>query len=379
MDSAVRPSDDGRAWLEIDLDAIAYNAARIRSLLPGGCELMAVVKADAYGHGAVRVAERLRREGVSTFAVASVVEGIQLRDNGIDGEILVLGYTHPKDAGFLHTHDLTQLVVDGEHAKALNAAGHKLRVHIAVDTGMHRLGVEPSNFEEIENIYACKNLAVEGVATHLASSDSLDSGDVEFTKRQLESFFSVVDTLKGKGYSVGNLHVHASYGVFNYPDTKCGYLRAGIALYGVMSGDAATVIAPELRPVLSLRAVIAQTRWIDAGESVSYGRIFTAGKRIKTATVCAGYGDGVPRNLSGHGFMCIVNGHKVPIIGRICMDMFVIDVTEADRVAAGDVVTLIGRDGDEEVRCEDFAAAAGTITNEILCRLGSRLPRVYVN
>jgi len=372
-----RPYERGRAWVEIDLDALSFNAASLRSLLPDGCELMAVVKADAYGHGAEAVARRLEADGVGVFAVATVSEGIRLRESGIAGEILVLGYTHPADAAFLHNRRLSQLVVDGAHARALDECGHKLRVHIALDTGMHRLGIEPSNLEEIKSVFACKNLAVEGLATHTAAADSLDKGDVEFTDLQFRSFLDAADELRGLGYDIGRLHAQPSHGVLNFPEAKFDYARVGIALYGVMTSNDETVIKPSLRPVLALRAIVAQVRRIGTGESVSYGRTYTTDKPIMLATVDIGYADGVPRQMSGGGGMCIVNGQKAPIVGRICMDMLMLDVTGVGPVAAGDIVTLIGRDGDEEVRCEDFAAASGTITNDILSRLGRRLPRLY--
>jgi len=374
-----RPSGCARAWVEIDLSALANNVADLRAQLPAGCELMAVVKADAYGHGADRVAARLRDEGVDSFNVATVDEGVRLRESGLAGEILVLGYTHPDCAEFLSTYRLAQLVVDGEYAKSLDAAGFKIDVHIAVDTGMHRLGIEPSHFNEIEEIFSSKNLKVEGVATHLASSDSLTEDDLIFTSKQMEEFKAVVDALKSRGHDVGKLHAQASYGIYNHPEISCDYARAGIALYGVMSYDGETKIKPALRPVLSLKALVAQVREIGAGEGVSYNRTFTADKPMKLATVSVGYADGVPRQMSGKGAACLINGRKVPVIGLICMDMLIIDVTEAGCVSAGDIVTLIGRDGDEEIRCEEVAAASGTITNDILCRLGSRLPRVYLD
>jgi serine/alanine racemase len=242
---------------------------------------------------------------------------------------------------------------------------------------MHRLGIDVSSDAEIESVYSCKNLTVEGVATHLASSDSLDAGDVEFTKAQMRRFQAAINILKGKGYDVGRLHTQASYGVCNYPGIKCGYARVGISLYGVMSHDGDTKIKPALRPVMSLRALIAQVRWIGAGEGVSYGRTFTTGKPMKLATVCIGYADGVPRQMSGNGGVCIVRGRKAPIIGLICMDMLMVDVTGIDDVVAGDIATLIGKDGGEEIRCEDVAAASGTISNDIVSRIGGRLPKVY--
>jgi len=371
------PSGRGRAWVEIDLDALAYNVAELRSRLPAGCELMAVVKANAYGHGADKVAKRLWDEGVRAYAVATVSEGVYLRKHGLDGQILVMGYTHPGDAGFLNNFRLSQLVVSASYAKVLDEAGYEVNVHIAVDTGMHRQGIQSADLAEIESVYACKNLNVEGVATHLASSDSLVEEDLRFTEAQIERFRAVVDYLKAKGYNVGKIHSQASYGVYNYPDVQCDYARAGIAMYGVMSHGEITRIKPDLRPVLSLKALIGQVRWIGAGESVSYGRIYTTEKPIRLATVSIGYADGVPRHMSGSDGLCIIHGRKVPIVGRICMDMLMIDVTEVDAVEAGDTVTLIGNDGGAEIRCEDVAEASQTITNDILCRLGNRLPRVY--
>jgi len=377
MDKNSKPSDHGRAWAEIDLDALAFNAAQLRALLPDGCKLMAVVKTDAYGHGLERIAMRLRREGLDCFAVATVGEGIRLRECGVDGEILVLGYTHPDDAGLLSAFDLTQLVADGAHAGALDKANYQINVQIAIDTGMHRLGIEPENFTEIESVYACRNLHVSGVATHLATSDSLEPEDIEFTNEQIDRFSAVTDKLKSKGYDVGVKHAQASYGLSNHCGLKYDFVRVGIMLYGVMSNDDQTLIKPALRPVLSLKAVVAQVRWIGAGQTVSYGRSFTTGKAMRLATVCIGYADGIPRQMSGKGGMCIIRGRRVPIVGRICMDFLMVDVTDVDSVQAGDIATLIGEDGAEVIRCEELAAASGTVTNDILCRLGSRVGRLY--
>jgi len=371
-----KPLDKGRAWIELDLDALALNIADIRSKSPENVDIMAVVKANAYGHGVEPVAERLVKEGISVFAVATVTEGAQLRQFVPDGDILILGCTHPQDAGVLNKNGLIQLVADENHAKALNDTGYKVRVHIAVDTGMHRLGIEPAELTKIEGIYSLGNLIVEGVATHLAAPDSLTESDIEFTNKQMEMYFSVIDTLKNKGYNVGKLHAHSSYGIYNYPEPGCDYVRPGVMMYGAQSVNDETKIKPCLHPVLSLKAVIAQVRWIKAGESISYGRSFVAKNDIKLATVCIGYADGIPRQMSGKNGKGIVNGKKVPIIGKICMDMLMLDVTDIENVKAGDIVTLIGKDGDEIIRCEDIAEAAGTITNDILSGLSSRLPRI---
>ena len=367
-----------RAWAEVDLDALAYNASQLRSALPGGCGLMAIMKADAYGHGAEASAKRLRREGVGAFAVATAHEGAGLRDAGVEGDILVLGYTHPEEAALLNGRSLAQLVADGAHAKALDDAGYKLEVHIAVDTGMHRLGFDYTDVDGMERVYNYNNLAVRGVATHFAVSDSLLDSDVAFTKLQIERYNSVLESLRLRGRDVGARHAQASSGILNYPGMECDYARAGIALYGVKALHAGTVTDLPLRPVLSLRARIAQVRRIGAGESVSYGRAFYAENPIRLATVNIGYADGVPRQMSGNGGVCLVRGERVPIAGRICMDMLMLDVTGVDTAEPGDIVTLIGLDGGEEIRCEDVARSSGTITNDILCRLGKRLPRVYI-
>jgi len=372
-----KPLERGRAWVEIDLDALAFNLADIRSNIPESCEIMAVVKADAYGHGFEKVAERMVIEGINAFAVATVIEGIQLRKCVPDGEILVLGYTHPEDTRWLSEYKLTQLMIDKDYAKALNEKNHKLDVHIAIDTGMHRLGIEISNLEDIEYIFNCENLTVTGTATHLSSPDGSDQSDIDFTNSQMEKFYKIVNILKEKGYNTGKLHAQSSYAIYNYPDIKCDYVRPGIMLYGVQSIFDETKIKADLRPVLSLRALVAQVRWIEAGESVSYGRIFKTGKPTKIATINAGYADGIPRQMSGKSVNFLINGKKAPVIGRICMDMIILDVTNIDNVQAGDIATIIGKDGSEEIRCEEIALASGTITNDILSGLSTRLPRIY--
>jgi len=371
-----KPFERGRAWIEIDTDALAHNIADICSKSPESNEIMAVVKANAYGHGVGAIAGRLVKEGIKAFAVATIAEGVQLRQYVPDGDILVMGYTHPLDAQLLVKNNMIQLVADGAHAKTLHDTGHRIRVHIAIDTGMHRLGIEPSDFSITESIFGLNNLIVEGVATHLASPDSLTENDIDFSKTQMEKFFTLVKKLNDKGYDTGKLHVHSSYGIYNHPESKCHYTRPGIMMYGVRSQNDETQIKSDLHPVLSLRAVIAQVRWIKAGESVSYGRSYTAGGDTKLATVGIGYADGIPRQMSGKNGKAIVHGKKVPVIGRICMDMLMLDVTDVNNVKAGDVATFIGRDGNEEIRCEDVAETAGTITNDVLSGLSGRLPRI---
>jgi len=375
---ADKPQDRGRAWIELDLSALDHNLADIKNNISENCEIMAVVKANAYGHGVEHISLHLTKAGIKTFAVATVSEGVQLRTFAPEAEILILGCTHPDDAAFLQKMNMTQLVPDAAYAKALDKTKHKLNIHIAIDTGMHRLGIEPSDYNEIEKVYNCENLNVTGIATHLASPDSMDQNEIDFTNNQLELFNNLIKKLKSNGHTVGKLHTQSSYGIYNYPELISDYARPGIMLYGVQSQNDITKVKTNLHPVLSLKAIIAQVRWIEAGESVSYSRTYTAEKRMKIATVCIGYADGVPRHASGNGANAIVNGIKVPVIGKICMDMLILDITEANNTEPGDIATFIGKDGKEEIKCEDLAEKAGTITNDILSGLSDRLPRICI-
>lgn len=362
-----------RAWIETDLGAIVKNARALQALLPSGCRLMAVVKDNGYGHGDIAVAKALAADGVGAFAVATVSEGIRLRNEGIRGEILVLGYTRPACAEALSRYNLTQTVMDAGYARALSRTKAVIKVHIKLDTGMHRLGFDWKNLAAIEAVYKDKNLKAEGIYSHLSASDSLSDEDTDFTRKQIERFFQAVNRLKGRGIKPGALHIQASYGIMNYPGLPCDFARAGIALYGVFSDRRAVRSFPELSPALALRAGIAQIRHIQAGESIGYGRAYISERPMTAAVVTIGYGDGVPRGISGKGAWVLVHGQKAPVIGRICMDQMLIDVSNIKNVRAGDTATLIGRDGKEEIRCEDMAGWADTITNEILSRLSGRL------
>jgi serine/alanine racemase len=370
-----------RAWVEVDLKALSHNVQVLTNSLPAGCELMAVVKTNAYGIGAKVIAAHLWDQGVKSFAVSSVFEGIQLRNIGFEGEILILGHTHPNDVKYLSEYDLKQLVLDEVFAAALNGTGHRIGVHIGIDTGMSRLGINHANIAQIEHIYSFENLTVEGISSHLSVSDSFIPDDIEFTKTQISNFACTIEALKNKNYDVGKCNILSSFGVINYPDAAFDLVRVGIAMYGLVDSDERDKIknALPVKPVVSLRANVVSVRYIEAGDSVSYGRIFKAEKPTKVATISIGYADGIPRCISGKSAFCIIRGQRVPIIGRICMDWLMVDVTDIEHVAQGDTATLIGKDGDEEIHCEDFAETCGTITNEILCGISKRLPRIYIS
>lgn len=366
-----------RAWIEINLEALKHNAKELQDTLWESCELMAVVKANAYGHGDIIVARTLNETGIQAFAVATLTEGIHLRKNGIRGEILILGYTPPRDINNLVRYKLTQTVIGYDYARSLNQMGRQVKVHIKVDTGMHRLGIESSAIAEIEEIFAYKNLKIEGMFTHLCVADSLKEEDVRFTRVQLERFTQTVTVLKEKGYSTGKLHVQSSYGILNYPNLSYDYARTGIALYGILSSTEMTQKYADLQPVLSIKARVVMVRKIEAHESVSYGRLFTANSNRRIATISIGYADGIPRNLFEGNASVLLHGKKAPIIGRICMDQLVVDVSEIKEVEPDDIATILGKDGEQVIRCEEFAQKCKTISNEILSRLSNRLEHVF--
>jgi len=368
-----------RAWVEIDLDNLRHNLRVLRGALPDGCEIMAVVKAEAYGHGGIEISRCLNRLGVRAFAAATIDEGILLRRKGIKGEILILGYTASSRASELRRFRLSQTVADAGHAEELNRCGRPLSVQVKVNTGMSRLGEDFDRVPEIASVFRYRNLRVTGIFTHLCASDSRDPEDIAFTNRQIQNFCGLMERLKAEGIRLPKIHIQSSYGLLNYPELRCGYARIGIALYGVLSRPGEqTRLSLDLRPVLALKSRVSLVRTVRAGESVGYGREFTALKDSKIAVVSIGFADGVPRSLSlGRGSV-LIKGCRAPIAGRVCMDQLMADVTELPDVKRGDIVTLIGRNGSEDIRAERMAEDAGTIANELLSRLGSRLKRVFI-
>lgn len=368
-----------RAWMEVNLDNLQHNAAVLEEAMPRGCSLMAVVKAEAYGHGSFVISTCLDRMGVRAYAVASIEEGIRLRKYGIRGEILILGYTAPERAKELCKYDLSQTAVSFEHADRLNRQGVPVRVHIKIDTGMHRLGFDPDDLASVLKIFRAKNLRVEGIYTHLGVSDSHLSEDAAFTKGQIEKFYGVLSGLARKGIKLPKIHIQSSYGFWNYPELQCNYVRAGVALYGVLSSSDDEISRPlDLRPVLSLKSRVVLIRKVKQGDCVGYGRAFTAGRDSVIAILSIGYADGLPRSLSCGRGEVLIRGRRAPVAGRICMDQLAVDVTDIPDVSVGDAATLIGRDGKEELAAPAVADRSGSITNELLSRMGTRLGSVVV-
>lgn len=370
----VRPGTE-RAWIELDLEALEHNVRFLRSRLPEGCRLMPAVKADAYGHGADIIAKNLNRLGIQDFCVACLSEGIRLRKSGVTGQILILGYTHPSQFPLLRRYRLTQTIVDYGYARKLQESGVKCHVHIAVDTGMHRLGIRCEALEEIASVYKMKNLCVDGIFTHLSACDSPAPECRAFTENQLHAFYGVIDALRAEGCPCRGLHILSSYGILNYPQGAGDYARPGILLYGVPETENQE-LAALLRPVLSLKARIASVRTLQPGESAGYGLDYTVLQETKLAVLAVGYADGLPRELSFGKGNVLINGRKAPIVGRVCMDQTLADVTGIPEISSGDAAVLIGVSGSLKISAEDLAGQCNTITNEILSRLGSRLEKI---
>lgn len=367
-----------RAWAEINMSNLCHNVKVIQEATPDGCRIMAVVKANAYGHGDVPISVELNRNGINAFAVATIDEGVRLRKKGIKGEILILGYTPVARTAELLHYNLSQTIVDVEHAEELNGFGKPIKVHIKVDTGMNRLGENYQHVSEIASMFEYKNLKVTGIFTHLCVSDSIKEKEIVFTNQQIQRFYELLAGLKERHIQIPKIHIQSSYGVLNYPELQCDYARVGIALYGVLSTPEANIkYSLNLQPVLTLKSKVALVRTITVGESIGYSRSFIAQEKMKIAVVSIGYADGVPRNLSMESGHVLIGEKCVPIIGRICMDQLITDITNIPNVKRGDIVTLIGKDGVEEITAEQVAANTGTITNELLSRLSTRLGRIY--
>ncbi len=373
-------ADTDRAYLEIDLNNLEHNVKVLKRAMPPKCKLMAVVKAEAYGHGIYEIATHLGKLGVIAFAVATIDEGIKLRQYGVSGEILILGYTAPARAKELRKYDLTQTLIDYEYSLLLNKQGYAVMTHIKVDTGMHRLGFDAKDIENISAVFSMKHIKVSGIYTHLCAADSVDEKDIFFTNVQIESFYNLLNQLKEKGITIPKIHIQSSYGLLNYPELKCDYVRTGVSLYGVLSSpNDRTKLQLDLRPVLSLKSRVILLREIKKGDSVGYSRSFVSNRDSLIAVLPVGYADGYPRNLSCGKSYVLINGHQAPIVGKICMDQLAVDVTDIPDIKVGITATLIGKDDDEEISAPTIADNSESITNELLSRMGSRLKIITVN
>lgn len=372
-----------RAWLEIDLDKLSRNIAEIRSHLKGGCDIIAVVKANGYGQGAAAMARYLgSHEGIRRFAVASFTEAVELREAGIVGDILILSSTETSLAARLIKHDLTQTVFSPDYAADLSRcalkAGGVIKVHVKLDTGMTRIGFDcrtEGDMAKAAAVYRLPGLRVLGSFSHFASADDSKDGAESYTLEQLERFSSVLERLEQLGCKTGLRHICNTGGMQKYPRAHFDLVRCGAAMSGY--NTACDADNWRLEPISSLKAAVISLRDIPAGTAVSYGRNFCAARPTRVATLSIGYADGYPRALSGKGRV-MLHGRWAPQIGNVCMDQMMVDVTDIPDICVGDAAVIIGRDGQLSQTADDLGEQSGSCMHEILSRLSPRLQRIYL-
>lgn len=370
-----------RSWVEIDLDVFKNNLKIIRSHIGKDVKMLAVIKADAYGHGAIPLAKVCAENEVDHLAVACVSEGIELRNAGIDLPVLILSYIDDFDIDEVIKYNLIPAVYDLEFTEKLNDRlvylDKQLKVHIKLDTGMTRLGFNASDVDktvdDIMYINNLSNIEVEGIFTHYADSDNLV---MEYCDLQFERYMKIVNALSSRGINIPIKHTCNSAGTITHDNKYLDMVRCGIMLYGYYPEEHLKSQLPGIKPFLSWKAKISQVREVLCDTSVSYGRTKNVGKGTKLAVISVGYADGYPRRLSNN-FYVLINGRKAQLVGRVCMDQIIVDVTDIPDVKKGDTVTLLGTELNNSVTADDFANTLGTISYEILCNIGKRVPRIY--
>lgn len=367
-----------RVYADVNLDAIVRNVENLMALTKENTGALAVVKADGYGHGDVAVSKAVY-DKVTGYAVATLDEAVNLRENGIDKPILVLGYVDPDEFEILVKNQVDATVFDVETAKQLSEAAEKLDMtaycHIKVDTGMRRIGLEPDSTGKnvVKQIQKMNRLEARGIFTHFAASDETDKTSAE---HQLKLFTTFLSELEKEGITFAYKHCSNSAAIIDMPQANMDMVRLGIAMYGMYPSEEVHHENVVLAPALELKSHVTMVKEIPAGERVSYGGTFVTERTTKLATVSVGYGDGYPRALSSKGYV-LIKGRRAPIVGRVCMDQMMVDVTDIEGVTRADVVTLIGKDGGECITVEEISGLAGTFNYEFVCDLGKRIPRNY--
>lgn len=375
-----------RTWAEISLNAIEHNYNVIRNKVADDTKVCCVIKADGYGHGAVELSQVYEKLGADFFAVSNIDEGIEIRKSGSKLPIVILGYTPVSEAENLAEYDISQAVFSLEYAKELSEKCVEedciCKMHIKVDSGMSRIGFMCQEFprdeysiEEICEACCLPNLEVEGLFTHFCVSDE-DAEGREFTNKQYENFIHVRDSLKKRGVDISVVHCSNSGAIEDYPETCCDMVRAGIILYG-LAPSSKLADRLDLVPAMTLKTVVAFVKEVQKGATISYGRTFTADRKMKIATVPIGYADGFIRQNAKDGYM-MVNGKKAKIVGRICMDQTMLDVTDIEDVRTGDEVVVFGTGENGEPTADSLAENTGTINYETVCLVGKRVPRIYI-
>lgn len=367
-----------RVYADIRLDIICDNVDRLMALTPSGTKALAVVKADGYGHGDIAVAKAVY-DKVYGYAVATLDEAVNLRENGIDKPILILGFVNTDEYTTLVKYNVAATIFDYETAKELDMIAKELNktaiCHIKVDTGMRRIGLEPnlSGATVIQKIVALENIKAQGIFTHFATADEKNKYQAD---KQFEKFSNFIEYLHGQGIDFEIQHCANSAAVIDMPYTYKDMVRLGIAMYGMYPSDEVEQSNVDLRPALELKSHVTMVKCVEAGQKISYGGTFETTKQTILATVSVGYGDGYPRSLSSKGYV-LIHGKKAPIVGRVCMDQLMVDVTEIEHVKRNDIVILIGKDGNEVITIEEIAKLAGTFNYEFVCDLNKRIPRNY--
>lgn len=370
-----------RVYAKIDLDAITSNLEELKNNLNANIKMMAIIKADGYGHGAVKIAEMLENvDYIYGFGVATLDEAILLRMKGIHKPILVLGCVFPDQYKDMLKYEIRANVYTEEMAEAISkmAVEEDLTayVHIKLDTGMTRLGfrVGEESVDAIERIAKMDHMCMEGIFTHMARADEKDK---TFTNKQVQDFVWMTEQLKKRNVTFVYEHCANSAAIIDVPEANFDLVRVGISMYGLYPSEDVNKENVKLKPALELKSQVIYVQNIPAGIPISYGGMFVSEREMKVATIPVGYADGYPRKLSNIGYV-LIRGKKAPILGRVCMDQFMVDVTEIEGVSFGDAVTLIGKDGNEEIAVEELSELSGRFNYEFVCDIGKRVPRVFV-
>lgn len=378
MEKKWEPKIYDRTYVEIDLNAIRHNISEEKKFVGKDVKIMAIIKADAYGHGDCEVAEVLR-DLVDAYGVAIPEEALRLRERGVRKMILILGYTGSDWFEDIIENDISQTVYNYEMARRLSDAACRLdkkaRIHIKIDTGMSRIGFMPvkDNIEVIHSISELPGLEIEGIFTHFARADEKTP---DAAREPFEKYMMFVSELENRGIYIPVKHAANSAAILQFPDSRLDMVRSGISTYGLYPSEDVQKDKIHLKPALQWKSVVSFVKWIHSGTSVSYGGTFVAKRDTKVATIPVGYADGVRRELSGKGKV-LIRGQYAPIIGRICMDQFMVDVTHIDPVLEGDEVTLIGRDGEHAISVEEVAELSHSFNYEYICGISKRVPRKY--
>ena len=365
----------------VSLDAIAHNFEEMKKNIADGTKIVAVIKADGYGHGAEAIARLIEGyEYIWGFAAATAEEAIQLKDAGVKKPVLILGLVFEEYFQELIQKEVRMTVCDYDMAKALSEEavrqGRQVHIHIGLDTGMSRIGFadKPESVEEIKRIAALSNIEIEGMFTHFARADETDKSPAE---DQLKRYLAFVELLEKAGVQIPLKHCSNSAGIIRMPEANLNMVRAGITIYGIYPSAEVERDIVKLLPAMELKSHVSFVKDLPAGTAISYGGTFASETDLRVATIPVGYADGYPRTLSNKGWV-LIHGQKAPILGRICMDQFMVDVTHIADVKHGDEVTLIGRDGDESIHIDELGDLSGRFSYEFACDISKRVPRVYI-